>query len=165
MPRLCSWPTAADQLSLNAAAITSAGAYAAGTFGLAGQISTAANLPGSHAGAVSGSLRIAAIADFNGSNSVSAADLAVIKTNFGASPSTFAIGDVGIQFGPTANILPSGGPGLGVTLTARTGCGPIEHIQFGQQDQPFDNARVTISSPGGTPSGSACQCSTSAGRT
>jgi hypothetical protein len=72
----------------------SAGAYAAGTFVLAGQISTAANLPGSHAGAVSGSLRIAAIADFNGSNSVNAADLAVIKANFGANPSTFATGDV-----------------------------------------------------------------------
>ena len=73
---------------------TSAGAYAAGTFILTGQISTAANLPGSHAGAVSGSLRIAAIADFNGSNSVSAADLAVIKANFGANPATFATGDV-----------------------------------------------------------------------
>lgn len=74
--------------------VTSAGAYAAGTFVLAGQISTAANLPGSHAGAVSGSLRITAIADFNGSNSVNATDLAVIKTNFGASPATFATGDV-----------------------------------------------------------------------
>ena len=72
----------------------SAGAYAAGTFVLTGQIGTAANLPGSHAGAVSGSLRIAAIADFNGSNSVNAADLNVIKANFGANPSTFATGDV-----------------------------------------------------------------------
>jgi hypothetical protein len=76
------------------ASTISAGAYAAGTFILTGQISTAANLPGSHAGAVSGSLRIAAIADFNGSNSVNAADLAVIKANFGANPSTFATGDV-----------------------------------------------------------------------
>ena len=73
---------------------TNAGAYAAGTFVLTGQISTAANQPGSHAGAISGSLRIVAIADFNGSNSVNAADLAVIKTNFGASPATFATGDV-----------------------------------------------------------------------
>ena len=76
------------------ASTTSAGAYAAGTFVLTGQIGTAANLPGSHAGAVSGSLRIAAIADFNGSNSVNAADLNVIKANFGANPSTFATGDV-----------------------------------------------------------------------
>lgn len=74
--------------------ITHAGAYAAGTYVLGGQISTAANLPGSHAGAVSGSLRIVAIADFNGSNIVNAADLAVIKANFGASPATFAAGDV-----------------------------------------------------------------------
>jgi len=74
--------------------VTSAGAYAAGTFVLTGQIGTAANQPGSHAGAVSGFLRIAAIADFNGSNSVNAADLAVIKANFGASPATFATGDV-----------------------------------------------------------------------
>jgi hypothetical protein len=73
---------------------TSAGAYAAGTFVLTGQIGTAANLPGSHAGAVSGSLRIAAIADFNGSNSVNATDLAVIKTNFGSTRATFATGDV-----------------------------------------------------------------------
>lgn len=73
---------------------TSAGAYAAGTFILTGQISTAANLPGSHAGAVSGSLRIAAIADFDGNNIVSTADLAVIKANFGANPATFATGDV-----------------------------------------------------------------------
>ncbi len=72
----------------------SAGAYAAGTFVLTGQIGTTANLPGSHASAVSGSLRIAAVADFNGSNSVNAADLAVIKANFGANPSTFATGDV-----------------------------------------------------------------------
>jgi hypothetical protein len=87
----------ASQVSVghtNGRSTTNAGAYAAGTFVLTGQISTAANLPGSHAGAVSGSLRIAAIADFNGSNSVSAADLAVIKANFGASPSTFATGDV-----------------------------------------------------------------------
>lgn len=74
--------------------VTSAGVYAAGTFVLTGQIGTAANQPGSHAGAISGSLRITAIADFNGSNSVNAADLAVIKANFGASPATFATGDV-----------------------------------------------------------------------
>ena len=87
----------ASQVSIghsNNFVVTHAGAYAAGTYILSGQISTAANLPGSHAGAVSGSLRIVAIADFNGSNSVNAADLAVIKTNFGASPATFATGDV-----------------------------------------------------------------------
>lgn len=87
----------ASQVSIghsNNSVVTHAGAYAAGTYVLGGQISTAANLPGSHAGAVSGSLRIVAIADFNGSNSVNAADLAVIKANFGASPATFATGDV-----------------------------------------------------------------------
>ena len=87
----------ASQVSVghsNGKVVTHAGAYAAGTYVLAGQISTAANLPGSHAGAVSGSLRIVAIADFNGSNSVNAADLAVIKANFGASSATFATGDV-----------------------------------------------------------------------
>lgn len=87
----------ASQVSIghsNNSVFTHAGAYAAGTYVLGGQISTAANLPGSHAGAVSGSLRIVAIADFNGSNSVNAADLAVIKANFGASPATFATGDV-----------------------------------------------------------------------
>ena len=74
--------------------VTSASAYAAGTYVLTGQIGTAANQPGSHAAAISGSLRIVAIADFNGSNSVDAADLAVIKANFGASPTSFATGDV-----------------------------------------------------------------------
>src|SRR5690606_13641961 len=50
----------ASQVSIghsNNSVVTHAGAYAAGTCVLGGQISTAANLPGSHAGAVSGSLR------------------------------------------------------------------------------------------------------------
>ena len=87
----------ASQVSVghtSGSSINNVGAFAAGTFVLTGQISTAANLPGSHAGAISGSLRVAAIADFNASNSVDAADLAVIKANFGASPATFATGDV-----------------------------------------------------------------------
>jgi hypothetical protein len=72
----------------------SAGAYAAGTFVITGQISTAANVPGGHAGAVSGSLRISAIADFDGNNSVNAADLNVFKANFGSIAATFATGDL-----------------------------------------------------------------------
>lgn len=70
------------------------GAYAAGSFVLSGQVSTAAKTAGSHAGAVSGSVRIAAIADFDGNNVVNAADLNVLKVNFGSGVGVFIAGDL-----------------------------------------------------------------------
>ena len=45
----------------------------------------------------------------------------------------------------------SGAPTLVVTLTARGGCGAIDHIQFGTVNVPFDNAQVTVSSGTGAP--------------
>jgi hypothetical protein len=56
-------------------------------------------------------------------------------------------GNVGVQVGD----LP--GPSLSARFTARTTCGPILNIQFGNPGQPFDNAVVSISSPGGGPQG------------
>jgi hypothetical protein len=43
------------------------------------------------------------------------------------------------------------GPSLSALLTARSGCGTIDHIQFGNSGQAFNNAQVTISSPSGGP--------------
>ena len=40
----------------------------------------------------------------------------------------------------------NGTPQLAVTLRARSGCGSIDHIQFGEVGKPFDNAQVTITS-------------------
>jgi hypothetical protein len=46
---------------------------------------------------------------------------------------------------------PPGGPTLLAALTARSDCGTVSQIQFGTPGAPFDNARVTIASPGGGP--------------
>src|SRR5262249_40239897 len=48
---------------------------------------------------------------------------------------------------------PNGDPMIAATLTARTGCGAISVIQFGDPGQPFANARVTITSPANGPGG------------
>jgi hypothetical protein len=45
----------------------------------------------------------------------------------------------------------SGGPALTATLSARPGCGAIDHIDFGEAGRTFDNAVVSITSPGGGP--------------
>jgi hypothetical protein len=58
----------------------------------------------------------------------------------------FQLVSVGVNVGRQ-----SGAPTLVVTLTARGGCGPIDHIQFGTVNVPFDNASVSISSPAGGP--------------
>jgi hypothetical protein len=46
-----------------------------------------------------------------------------------------------------------GGPALIVTLSARQGCGAIDHVQFGIPGRSFDNALVSITSQAGAPSG------------
>jgi hypothetical protein len=59
---------------------------------------------------------------------------------------------VGVQVG-RGSALPNGDPTLVATLTARAGCGPIDHIQFGQAGRAFANARVSVTSPTGGPTG------------
>jgi hypothetical protein len=44
------------------------------------------------------------------------------------------------------------GPSLRATLTARAGCGTIDHIQFGNLGASLDNAVVTVVSPPNGPS-------------
>lgn len=66
---------------------------------------------------------------------------------------TFQRVNAGVQVGPVAGSLPNGDRILGATLTARTGCGPIQHIHFGTVGSTFDNARISITSPAGGPSG------------
>jgi hypothetical protein len=46
-----------------------------------------------------------------------------------------------------------GGPSVVATLTARPGCGTIDHVQVGSLGSSFNNADVTITSPAGGPSG------------
>ena len=46
----------------------------------------------------------------------------------------------------------SGDKTLNATLTARSGCGSIDHIQFGDLGTPFANANVTVVLPNGGPS-------------
>jgi hypothetical protein len=58
--------------------------------------------------------------------------------------------NVGVVVAPAG--APAGVKTLSATLTARWGCGTIDHIQFGVPGVPFDNARVSISTPGGGPS-------------
>ena len=44
-------------------------------------------------------------------------------------------------------------PALTATITARAGCGSIDHIQFGELGKSFDNAQVSVASPSGGPNG------------
>ena len=46
-----------------------------------------------------------------------------------------------------------GGSALLATLTARPGCGNIDHIQFGDPGQSFTNAQVSITHSAGGPTG------------
>ena len=64
---------------------------------------------------------------------------------------TFQDVDVGVAVSRPPGLPPSGGPTLVATLTARPGCGTIKHIQFGDSGVSFDNARVTVISPGDGP--------------
>jgi Mg-chelatase subunit ChlD len=66
---------------------------------------------------------------------------------------TFQRVNAGVQVGPAPGLLPNGDRILSATFTARAGCGPIQHIHFGTVGTPFDNARISISSPAGGPSG------------
>lgn len=59
--------------------------------------------------------------------------------------------NAGVVVGPAPIVVPSGRV-LSATLSARAGCGTIEHIQFGNPGSPFSNARVTVVSPSGGPS-------------
>jgi hypothetical protein len=63
---------------------------------------------------------------------------------------TFTRMNAGVQVGTLPN-PPGGDHMLSATLTARTGCGGIQSIQFGETGRPFQNARVTIDQPSGGP--------------
>jgi hypothetical protein len=73
---------------------SSAGVYPAGVYALTAAIDTAATEAGSHAGAVSGSVLVAAIADFNGNQVVGVGDLPFWRSGFGAPSATFAQGNL-----------------------------------------------------------------------
>jgi len=47
----------------------------------------------------------------------------------------------------------AGPPALTATVAARVGCGPIQRVEFGILNRPFDNARVTVVTPAGGPQG------------
>jgi hypothetical protein len=62
---------------------------------------------------------------------------------------TFLRANVGLSISPAPAPLLNGDRILAATLTARAGCGPIDHIQFGTFGAPFQNARVAVTSPAG----------------
>jgi glucose/arabinose dehydrogenase/PKD repeat protein len=64
---------------------------------------------------------------------------------------TFRRANVGVSVAPSLVTQP-GIKTLVVTLTARTGCGAIDRIQFGEPNRLFDNAQVTITAPVDGPS-------------
>jgi hypothetical protein len=72
---------------------TREGFFAAGSYTVTVIVNTQAALPPSHAGAASGQLLAADLADFNGNGVVDAADLATLTAGIGATPATFATGD------------------------------------------------------------------------
>ncbi|MFN8575169.1 MAG: hypothetical protein U0132_24155 [Gemmatimonadaceae bacterium] len=64
----------------------------------------------------------------------------------------FQRNNVDVSVVPMPGVPPSS-PQLQATLTARAGCGPIDHIQFGVTGHSLDNARVSITAPAGGPIG------------
>jgi hypothetical protein len=62
------------------------------------------------------------------------------------------VGSVGVVVAPAPS-AESADKVLSATFTARTGCGPIQHVHFGSVAVAFDNARISITSPSGGPSG------------
>ena len=71
-----------------------AGLYPAGAYSLTAAIDTAATQTGSHAGAVSGSVLVASLADFNGNLVVDGTDLVFWRNGFSPTGATFAHGNV-----------------------------------------------------------------------
>jgi len=59
----------------------------------------------------------------------------------------------GVQVGQSPGAPSASTPALTATITARAGCGSIDHIQFGELGKSFDNAQVSVTSPSGGPSG------------
>jgi Fe-S cluster biogenesis protein NfuA len=57
---------------------------------------------------------------------------------------TFRRVDAGVSVGRPALQPSGGGPTLEATLAARPGCGPIDHVQFGDPGRPLDNAVVSV---------------------
>jgi hypothetical protein len=68
--------------------------FPAGTYSLFGTINTSAPVSPAHAGALSGFVLIASLADFNGNQTVDGADLSTWKTGFGSKTGTFASGNL-----------------------------------------------------------------------
>ena len=58
-----------------------------------------------------------------------------------------------VQVGLSPGAPSASTPALTATITARAGCGSIDHIQFGEPGKSFDNAQVSVTSPSGGPSG------------
>ena len=65
---------------------------------------------------------------------------------------TFKQINAGVTVG-RATSVPPGGVALQATLTARATCGTINRVQFGETGRAFDNAKVSIVTPAGGPSG------------
>jgi hypothetical protein len=66
---------------------------------------------------------------------------------------TFVRVDVNVHVGWAPGLLPNGDRLLTATLTARQGCGQIDHIIFGVPGVAFNNARLAIAAPAGGPVG------------
>lgn len=64
---------------------------------------------------------------------------------------TFQHATVGVQVSRQTGIPASSEPTLMATLTARPGCGTIDHVDFGDLGRLLQNARVTIVAPVGGP--------------
>jgi hypothetical protein len=74
--------------------VTHENLFPAGGYTLTGQVHTTAVVPPAHAGAVSGFVLIAAVADFNGNLKVDGPDLAAWRSGFGSTTGTFASGNL-----------------------------------------------------------------------
>jgi hypothetical protein len=55
--------------------------------------------------------------------------------------------NVAVAVGQSREVQPDGERVLSASLTARSGCGPIQRVDFGMPGVPFDNARVTMTTP------------------
>jgi hypothetical protein len=70
------------------------GIFVSGTYVVSGHINTTAVAPPSHAGALSGFLLVASLADFDGDRGVTGADLPTWKIGFGSTSGAFTSGNL-----------------------------------------------------------------------
>jgi len=74
--------------------VTRGAVFPSGSYTLVGQIHTTATVPPSHAGAASGFVLIASVADFNANLKVDGPDLATWRTGFGSTSGAFSSGNL-----------------------------------------------------------------------